>query len=731
MPFVAPLMLLGMAAASIPIALHFFYRARYRPVPWGAMKFLRLAVEQTSRRLKFQEIILLLLRILLMLLLAAALARPIMCSNSTAGKRGEAVDAVFIMDLSYSMNVREGAKTRLDNAKEAALKIIDDLPPNSTVQIITCTDRAVAAGPRSPRNLDQARLLVRNLQVTQQATDYLAGFSEAVAAFDRTEGSTKEVYLFSDMQRGGWEKQSSAVRSKCEEIKARGTLFLVRCGTPNIRNVSVIDLKPQTDIPHTGTRMPFTVIVKNTSSEVVNGLTVTLKVDGQPLDKDAQPIEKLQPGETKPVTLTGKIDQPGWRVLTAEIKETQSDQLADDNKFERVILVREKVRVLVVDGAANEREPERAGSYFLTHALLPVPDDFKAVYHIKPTVVRAADATPGLLSDKEVCILVNAPVGGPGSIPQDFLQRLSEFVKEGHGVLITSGPNVAKDVYNRTFGPTGSNLLPMELGDSFETDKEKPIFPDPNSIDLQSFLARFKLSANDPFLQLRDAFVLKAIGVKEPKQGEALGTGRVLLRYNDGRAALLSKQVGDGEVLFLTTAVDKDWGFFATNLTFQPFIHGALTHLIERSAVGFNRVAGETIRWSPKDTVRNYQLIPPSGNKVRLGKPQGGANEQLALTVTDTSRAGIYTIAEEGLETGTRFAVVPDPRESETMDPLPDQQIDEMLGFTPEHLTSGSDATAKAESVRTRNEWTTLALGLLLLLMVFETAWAWYCGKAW
>jgi len=728
MGFLAPLMLIGAAAGSIPLILHFFYRARYKPVPWGAMKFLRLAVEQTSRRLRFQEIVLLLLRILLMLLLAAALARPIMCSNVTAGKRGEAVDAIFVIDLSYSMNAKEGAKSRLDLAKDSALKVIDDLPPNSTVQVITCTDRAVAAGPKSPRNLDQAKLLIQNLQATQQSTDFLGGLTEAVAAFSRAEGSAKEVYLFSDMQRGGWERQSSAVRVKCEEIKAQGTLFLIRCGSQPVRNVAVVDLKPQTDIPHTGSRMPFTVIVKNTSSEPVTGLTVTLKVDGQPLDKDAQPIEKLGPGETKPVTLTGKIDQAGWRVLTAEVKP---DQLDDDNKLDRVILVREKVRVLVVDGSPNDREPEKAGTYFIGHALLPVPDEFKFQYHVRPTIVKAADASPGHLADKEVCVLVNAPVGGPGSLQADFLQALGEFVKKGHGLLITSGRNVEKTVYNRVLGSGGSNLLPMELDDVFEGPKDPPLFPDPNSIDEKSFLARFKLSANDPFLQLRDAFVLKGVGVVEPKEDELKDSGRVLMRFNDGRPALVGKQVGEGEVLLLTTSVDKDWGFFATNLTFQPFIHGALTHLIERSSSGFNRVAGEPIRWTPKELNRSYVVTRPDGHRVRLGKPQGGATEQLALTVADTSRAGVYKISEEGVETGTNFAVIPDLRESDTMDPLPDQQIDELLGFKPEHLASGAEATAKAESVRTRNEWTVTALLILLILAVFETAWAWFCGKAW
>ena len=414
-------------------------------------------------------------------------------------------------------------------------------------------------------------------------------------------------------------------------------------------------------------------------------------------------------------------------MLTAEVKP---DDLDDDNKFDKVIWSA-KVRVLVVDGSPNERDPEKASSFFLAHALLPVPDEFKLLYHVKPTIVKASDAAPGLLSDKEVCVLVNAPLGGPGSVPADFVQRLNEFVKEGHGLLITAGPNVNKDSYNRLLGSGGSGLLPVELADQFESPKDKPIFPDPNSIDEKSFLARFKLSANDPFLQLRDAFVLRGVGVVEPKAENLKDEGRVLMRFNDGKPALLGKQVGDGEVLLLTTAVDKEWGFFATNLTFQPFIHGALTHLIERSSTGYNRVAGETIRWTPKDLNKSYQIIRPDGTKTRFGKAQGGANEQLAVTIPDTTKAGTYIISEEGSDTGTRFAVIPDLRESETMDPLPDAQIDELLGFKPEHLTTGSEAMTKADSIRNRNEWTVIALMVMLLFAVGETAWAWYCGKAW
>src|SRR5579871_2006453 len=109
MQFLAPLMLYGAAAISIPLGLHFFYRARYKPLPWAPMRFLKEAIEQTSRRLKFQEWILLALRCLALILLALALSRPGLRSAVTA-QRGESIDVVFVIDTSLSMsaNVGEG-----------------------------------------------------------------------------------------------------------------------------------------------------------------------------------------------------------------------------------------------------------------------------------------------------------------------------------------------------------------------------------------------------------------------------------------------------------------------------------------------------------------------------------------------------------------------------------------------------------------------------------------------
>src|SRR5262249_31134479 len=171
MGFLAPYMILGCLTAGIPIALHFFYRSRFRNVPWAAMKFLLAALEQTSRRLKFQELLLLVLRVAIMLLLALALARPTL--RSAAG-RGDAVDAVLVIDRSMSMSARagvapqgsdvysaslrqfatpDGSVTRFDRARAAAVAVIDSLPSGSTVQVIAASDRADLLGPRVPSHL--------------------------------------------------------------------------------------------------------------------------------------------------------------------------------------------------------------------------------------------------------------------------------------------------------------------------------------------------------------------------------------------------------------------------------------------------------------------------------------------------------------------------------------------------------------------------------------------------
>src|SRR5262245_11219067 len=362
MSFLAPYMLWGALAAGIPIALHFFYRSRYRNVPWAAMKFLLASIEQTSRRLRFQELLLLVLRVCLLLLLAFALARP-STSASGLGGRGDAVDAVLVLDTSMSMDARagvappsgndpyqaalrqfarpDGTVTCFDRARAAAVAVLASLPAHSTVQVIASADRAVLLGPRAPSHLDQARSLIEELPSSHKGTDYLPAVRMAGGLLERGPSPNKELYLFSDMQRRGWEAQSAAVTAALNEVRSYSSVHLVHCTTGRLANVALAGITPQSTL-RTGDRAEFAVTVRNTGKQKVRNLTVTLKLH-HVAATDKQPVTEIAPGETRAVVLSLPLDRPGRHVLSVSV---QSDDLEGDNALDQVISVADQVGVL-------------------------------------------------------------------------------------------------------------------------------------------------------------------------------------------------------------------------------------------------------------------------------------------------------------------------------------------------------------------------------------------------
>ena len=236
---------------------------------------------------------------------------------------------------------------------------------------------------------------VEGIEPTSLATDFLPAAVEALAALKRGYATgNREVYLFSDMQRSGWDVQAAALKGKYDELRRAANVYLVRCGTRAPGNATLAGILPPPGIPHTGGRASFTVLVRNSGAKPLDNLTVTLEVDGRAQEREARKLDDLNPGETRPVPLTAKLDRAGLVPLTATVGP---DELDGDNRYDLVLDVRDQVRVLVVDGQPNEVEPEKAGSYYLRHSLLSVvAESQRAGHHLQPRLVgsRQAAAAP-------------------------------------------------------------------------------------------------------------------------------------------------------------------------------------------------------------------------------------------------------------------------------------------------------------------------------------------------
>jgi hypothetical protein len=793
MNFLAPALLGGAAAASVPVIIHLFFRSRYRPQEWAAMEFLRRAVQKTSRRLKFQELLLLLLRMLLLVLLAVALARPFTTNENVIVPEGEPVEALFLFDQSYSMGAQEAGTTRFEQAKAKAKLIVDRLPVGSKVQLIGFNTTAQLIG--SPESREVAKASIDKLRLTYQATNLASATGLAVKLLGAnqpaaspgeqvvrppaglTELQYKHIYLISDMQRSGFDQGGQSVRGDLQALRKRGPLFFVRVGSTTPRNAAVVGIAPQTELPVVGRRMVFTVFVRNSGKEPLRDVRVWLAVDGNRQNREETAIAELAAEETRAVNLTTQFSRPGQAIISAGI---ESDDLAADNRFDAVVDVREKVRIVVVDGRPNDQLPSESASFFLGHALLSVPAAQRSTYPLDVQVIRPAQVTSTMLEDREIDMFILADVAldgrnrpAAGKLTADFADRLTSYVRGGGTLVILPGeallPRKDANPYTDAFGtPSKRKLLPMDIvgierlvidptakvdpivkdGDEKAKagSKNQPAFFDLTSIDDKSFLARFR---EKQFEGLGRVEVLTRLKLAEPKKTEQDPDVRVVMRYTDGEPAVVSRPVGEGQVLLWTVPFDMTWSALPSLPTFPPLVKLMYTQLLQQGTKQQNRVVGDELRVPLRvgDSSLSFRLespddrVPGGKSESQLKRPAPKFGEEVAapeLVVpgTKTLLPGVYRIyagnQTQPIRHGT-FALVPDLSESIDLESLSDAQIDDALGFSPVHLklqdsTDETQGVALADAVR--SEWTITLLLILLGLVCVETLYAWFCGRS-
>src|SRR5262249_31134406 len=188
---------------------------------------------------------------------------------------------------------------------------------------------------------------------------------------------------------------------------------------------------------------------------------------------------------------------------------------------------------------------------------------------------------------KALVHLCNVPVPTPvrprDGLTEDFVSRLTEFVKNGGGLVIGCGPHaeaaevhdgpadprtgqptkVLAPYYNRVLGSDGAGLLPFNLTTDITGVAEvapamSPFNPAPESIDPTSYLAPFR---EPPFsFIVREVRISRLVRLDESGPGSA--GGRVLVRTTDQKPFIASRVVGDGEVVLVATTLDERWTDF-------------------------------------------------------------------------------------------------------------------------------------------------------------------------
>src|SRR5918999_1838891 len=160
--FLSPLFLAGMAAGAIPIAIHLFHRRTDPVIEFAALRFLRRAPEEESRRRRLWELLLLALRVAALCLLAFAFARPYLGQSAAALS---APVTMVLVDTSVSMS----APGQFEQAKRLAEAALRNAPPSHAVSVIAFGTSADVLAPPS-QDRAGALALVAKLQTGAGAT---------------------------------------------------------------------------------------------------------------------------------------------------------------------------------------------------------------------------------------------------------------------------------------------------------------------------------------------------------------------------------------------------------------------------------------------------------------------------------------------------------------------------------------------------------------------------------
>ena len=161
MQFLAPSLLLGIAAAVLPWIIHRIGKRRANPVRFAAMELLLRAERKVSARRRLREILLLLLRTGIAAALPLAFAKPFAEVRSdlpAATTRPQS--AVIVLDDSASLRRTpgEGGGAPLyERVRAQARSIVEHLSPESDAALVMAAEGT--ATPIAEPSSDRARLL--------------------------------------------------------------------------------------------------------------------------------------------------------------------------------------------------------------------------------------------------------------------------------------------------------------------------------------------------------------------------------------------------------------------------------------------------------------------------------------------------------------------------------------------------------------------------------------------
>jgi hypothetical protein len=660
-----PLALLGLAAAVLPWLAHRIRRRDLEPRPLPTFALLRRAEARKRRSRGLTDLLLLALRVGIVVAACMAIAAPYVSARLTFGD-GRIASAAIVIDDSMSMMRREGDDTLLAHAVERARQALASLPAGSEIALIAAGQRARTLTRRTG-DLALARLeLDRMAQMSTRGADLAGALKLAAQQLESARHATRRLLVLSDFATHTG-LQADAVRFDGIQV----ALERVGSAQPpaNLYFTSVRALPDPTTKGQTSIAIELAAY-----GEAPERVPVTVYSAGREV---ASAELQLVGGRARDV-LHVPTPEPDADP-TALLRINATDALEADNAAGVLLRPSDAVQVMLVNGDPRPASIEDELHYAMRALRLSAETQ-------GGLALRAVDASAlakYALTQVDVLVLANASAPGPV-----VAERITRFVQQGGGLIVSSGDNVRAHEYNAAL----STVLPCRIG--ARTDAAELTFAVPPTS---------RLLPPGPS-GLDQARTRKRLMLECPSEPQ--------LRFSDGAPALAVADVGRGRSALLATTLDADW----SDLPLRPGYLPLLSRAIRDAARASFAISGPVRAGSPVQIA-----VPPAATQIEILGP-GGAVERHAdlagkrsIAFTDTDAAGPYRV----LASSSRAALLDVPRGAFVVDtPRAESDLTPLAGVE----TWGAQGARGTSAGQVRQSLMPLLLIMFALLVIGEGA---------
>ena len=634
-PFLAPWMLYGLAALSVPIVIHLWQRRRVVQIPFSTLRFLKIVAARTSRTSKIENFLLLLLRCALFILLVLAAARPVMLAKSARIFGGEVPRTVIlVIDNSMSMGLRTGDRTRLDAAKQHALAVFEDLKQGDRVAVITANTHGelLVAEPTIDRAV--ARKAVEGVHLTQLRSDFSAALREARNIAAHTDRGIREIFLFTDNQESGWRSVISNPTSVFDAAwkQSEPRLIVVRPDDQAALNATVKQVSIKTPFLAPGATVRGVATLENISSAPLHDL-LTVEIGGE---RVAQRPADLPPGGFADLEFEFPAPPAAGRWAKG-VAHISTDYLPADDRFSFTVPVFQQPRILIVEGQAIGPERLRSG-FYLRKALAARPENSSSATGTPTRTISTQQLDDTALDETSAVFLADC-----GKLSDRSIVRLDRFLDAGGMVVLFPGDLTGLSGFsNLDFLPgKPASIRTLEAG-------RQPV----KIVQPSHPLFTNAWDGDTPFPALPQQRMLDWAAGPESKTLVTLTGGSNTLPF------VITSERGAGCVLFVNASADRTWGDFPLSPAFLPLVQQIARLSASQLGRQLSFIVGDSLPLPPN---------LPKNQPVRITLPDGTIHN-LPATRRDSfleraEQAGIYEISA-GNETAV-LTVNTDPEESD------------------------------------------------------------------